>query len=282
VRDYRQNLDVQYESRIRQTEALHADNLERVVKTLKQVHDADSAQAIQEAVEKERRLHSKEIGVAIEKLRGMEVALESRAAMDNESRRSKHYWLACQNLLESILYGQKSGSTYEERRKPLDKEISVIASACENDQFVTTIAQYFPADALKKGVYTEEDLKKRFQKVYKLATRTASIDESGGSLAKYASSWIQSWFIIELPRVYTPDDKISPAQLNNREVISRVRHFVNKGDFLSAVRLAQLLRGEPQRIAKDWIEDTRAHLEARFLADLLLTHSAATSIRTIY
>jgi len=282
VRDYRQNLDVQYEKRIRQTEALHADNLERVVKTLKQVHDAESAHAIEEAVSKERRLHSKQVGVALEKLRGMEVALESRAELDKEGRRAKHLWLACQNLLESIVYGQKAGSDYEQRRKPLEKEINVIATASENDQFVSTIARQFSETALKSGVYTEQDLKNRFKKVYKIASRTASVDENGGGLAKYVSSWIQSLFIIDLPRAYSPEDTVKLAKLNNREIIARARYFVEKGDFLSAVRLTQLLRGEAASVARDWIKDTRLYLETQFLADLLLTHSAASSIKSIY
>jgi hypothetical protein len=101
-------------------------------------------------------------------------------------------------------------------------------------------------------------------------------------VTKYLSSWLQSWFIVDLPRSYTPDDTISPAKIDNREIIARARYFVENGDFISAIRLAQLLRGEAAKIARDWIEDARIHSEARFLADLLLSHSAATSIRTIY
>ncbi|KAI6176852.1 Mitochondrial inner membrane protein [Aphelenchoides bicaudatus] len=282
LRDYRQTLDVQYENRIRQTESLHADNLERVVKTLKQVHDAESVQAVEEAVSKERRLHSKQINMALEKLRGMEVALEGRAEMDNENRFAKHFWLACQNLSESIVYGQKAGRDYDQRRKPLENEINVITKACEGDQFVSTIAQHFSPAALKNGVYTQEDLQDRFKKVYKLAVRTASIDENGGGLLKYASSWLQSLFIVDWPRAYSEEDTVSLTKLNNHEIITRANYFVNKGDFLSAVRVTQLLRGEPANIASDWIKDARSHLEARFLADLLLTHSAASGIRTIY
>jgi mitofilin len=157
-----------------------------------------------------------------------------------------------------------------------------MTTASENDKFVLDIARNFSQVALKRGVYSEQDLKNRFSKVYKIASRTAYIDDNGGGLFKYISSWVQSLFIIDLRRNYSPEDTISLTKTNNRDIIDRARYFVEKGDFVTAVRLTQLLRGEPARIAKDWIKDTQTHLEARFLADLLLMHSAAISVRSIY
>ncbi|KAI6240190.1 Mitochondrial inner membrane protein Mitofilin domain containing protein [Aphelenchoides fujianensis] len=276
------NWDEEVEERLRRATAAHSENLERVVRIQKQLHDIESAQAVEEAVDKERRLHAKQVELSIEKLRGIETALSGRVNMDVENRRSKQYWLACQNLIQSIIHGQKAGANYDQRRKALEEELSVIGKACENDPFVKTLIQSFSETALKKGVYTEQDLKNRFHKVYALARRTAAVDDNGGSLSKYVSSWIQSWFVIELPRVFTPEDTLDPQRLDNREVIARTRYFVEEGDLISAVRVAQLLQGEPARIAKDWIKDTRSHLEARFLAHLLLAHSVATSIRSIY
>ncbi|KAI6188268.1 MICOS complex subunit MIC60 [Aphelenchoides besseyi] len=281
--DKPQDWEAELEERLQSAANSHSENLERVVRIQKQLHDIESAQAVEEAVEKERRLHSKQVEISIEKLRGIETALASRTSMDVENRRSKQYWLACQNLIQSIIHGQKAGTNYEERRKSLEEELSVIEKACENDQFVKTLVHSFSDTALKKGVYTEQDLKSRFQKVYTLSRRTASVDDNGGSLGKYISSWIQSWFVIELPRVFSPEDKIDPASFaDNREIIARARYFVEEGDLISAIRVAQLLKGEPARIAQDWIKDTRAHLEARFLAHLLLAHSVASSIRSIY
>lgn len=108
------------------------------------------------------------------------------------------------------------------------------------------------------------------------------MDENGRSLTKYLSSWIQSLFIVEFPRNFSVADKLDLQKLDNREILARVQYFVNKGDFLNAVRVAQLLEGPAAGVAKDWIANTRQHLEVRFLADLLLSHAAVTSIRSIY
>ncbi|CAD5222210.1 unnamed protein product [Bursaphelenchus xylophilus] len=282
LRDEKSNWEKQLEERLQRAAAAHADNLEQVIRTQKQLHDIENAQAVDEAVEKERRLHQKQVELALEKLRGIETALESRVALDAENRRSKQFWLACQNLHESIAFGQKSGETVDARRKPLEKELSVIGKACENDEFVKTLITIFPSESLQKGVYTEADLKLRFKQVYKIGFRLASIDENGGSLAKYISSWIQSLFIVDFPRRFSPEDPLDLKTLDNREVLARVNFFVQQNDLLSAVRVAQLLEGPAARVAQDWIQDTRQHLEVKFLADLLLSHAAVSSIRSVY
>lgn len=282
LRDERKGWESDLEKRLQRAAAAHADNLEQVVRTQKQLHDIENAQAVDDAVEKERRVHSKQVELALEKLRGIEVALESRVALDVENRKSKQYWLACQNLQESIVFGQKAGSNLEERRKPLDKELAVLSKASEKDPFVQTVVKTFPKGSFTKGVYTEQDLKQRFRQVYKIAFRVASVDENGGSLSKYVSSWIQSLFIVEFPRKFNVTDNVDVNKLDNREVLARTQYFVDNGDFLNAVRVAQLLEGPAAQIARDWIADTREHLEVRFLADLLLSHAAVTSIRSIY
>lgn len=57
---------------------------------------------------------------------------------------------------------------------------------------------------------------------------------------------------------------------------------MDKNDLASAIRIAQLLKGEPENIAKGWIRDVRKHLEARLIAELLVTHATITNIRAVY
>ncbi|CAD5216949.1 unnamed protein product [Bursaphelenchus okinawaensis] len=282
LRDERGNWEKELEERLQRAAAAHADNLEQVVRTQKQLHDIENAQAVDEAVEKERHLHQKQVELALEKLRGIETALSSRVALDAENRKAKQFWLACQNLHESIEFGQKAGETVEQRRKPLEKELAVIGKACENDEFVKTLLTTFPTASLKTGVYTEADLKLRFKQVYKIGFRVATVDVNGGSLSKYLSSWIQSLFIVDFPRRFSPEDPLDLKTLDNRELLVRVKYFVEKNDFLTAIKVAQLLDGPAAGIARDWIKDTRQHLEVKFLADLLLSHAAVSSIRSVY
>lgn len=115
-----------------------------------------------------------------------------------------------------------------------------------------------------------------------MSKRTAKVDENGGGVMAYVSSYIQSMFMLDLPRRFSPDDKIDLNHTDNYEIIARAKYFVEQNDFDNAVRIMQLLNGEPARIARDWIRDTREHLASRFLAELLVAHAAVTSIRSTY
>ena len=43
---------------------------------------------------------------------------------DMENRSSKQYWLACQNLIQSIIHGNKGGLDYAQRQKALEPEVT--------------------------------------------------------------------------------------------------------------------------------------------------------------
>ena len=47
-------------------------------------------------------------------------------------------------------------------------------------------------------------------------------------------------------------------------------------------RVLNLLTGESARVARSWLADARTALETRQTAELLLAHSAAQSVRTVY
>ncbi|TKR77347.1 hypothetical protein L596_018342 [Steinernema carpocapsae] len=278
----RRSWEHELKSRLSEAAAAHADHLEKVVRTQKQLHDIENAQTVEDAVNTERKVHQKQVEIALSKLGGIETALNSRVALDAENRKSKQYWLACQNLMESIVYGQKAGGDMDARRKPLAKEAAVIREACGKDAFVDQLLGLFPANSLSRGVYTEQDLKNRFDKVYKMSHRTARIDENGGSIMKYFSSYVQSLLTLDLPRRFSPEDKLDTEVLDTYEILARARYFVDNNDLMSAARMMQLLNGEPSRISKDWVADVRTHLETRFIAELLVAHAAVTSIRSTY
>ncbi|KAI1728867.1 mitochondrial inner membrane protein domain-containing protein [Ditylenchus destructor] len=283
VHEERKMWEAELEARLQRASLAHAEHLESVIRTQKQLHDIENAKLVEEAVNQERNLHAKQINLSVTKLNAIEHALQNRVTADAENRRAKQYWLACQNLAESIVHGQKAGNSVEARRKALANELKVIQDASENDTFIKTLVGCFPKSAIETGVYTEQDLKNRFAKMYKLAKRTAKIDDNGGSLFKYFSSYLQSMLIMELPRSYTPDDKINLAKLDTYDVLSRAKYFVEHDDFESAIRLLQLLEGgQPASLARDWVVDARNYLETRFLAQLLMDHATVTSIRSVY
>uniref|UniRef100_A0A0N5AXM9 MICOS complex subunit MIC60 n=1 Tax=Syphacia muris TaxID=451379 RepID=A0A0N5AXM9_9BILA len=278
----RQEWEEETQERLRDAAAKYEEHLEQVVKFQRQLSDIEQTAKIDEAVGAERKWNCEQIAEAQKKLEGIQVALSSRLAADLEHCRSKQFWIACQNLIDSVIHGKKGGLTPDERRNPLSSELEVIKESSAGDKYVESIASAFSDEILSEGVYPEQDLKTRFAYVYKVARRVAKIDDNGGGILRYLGSYIQNLITFDLPRNYSSQDKIDPDTLDTYEILSRTKYFVDHGDLTSAIRIAQLLKGESARIARDWIHDTRAHLEARFLVELLLAHAAVLNVRTTY
>uniref|UniRef100_A0A1I8BZR8 MICOS complex subunit MIC60 n=1 Tax=Meloidogyne hapla TaxID=6305 RepID=A0A1I8BZR8_MELHA len=248
IEEKRQQLRKEWETevdvRLRNAALAHAEHLEKVIRTQKQLHDIENAQNVEEAVSIERNKFAKQIELALKRLNGIENALNSRTA-----------------------------------------QIKLINNLGELDDFVQIICNCFPEEIKDElnCVQTEESLKKRFEKVYKLARRTAQIGENGGSPFEYFLSWLQSLFVLQIATAkYSTKDKIDINKYEPYELLNRIKYFVKNGDLKNAVRLANLLKGESAKTFEDWIHDTQLHLEARFLAELLLSHAQVTSIRTTY
>lgn len=56
------------------------------------------------------------------------------------------------------------------------------------------------------------------------------------------------------------------------------RYYVDRGNFVQALKYANLLKGASRRVANDWINETRLLLETQQAADVLLTHAATSGL----
>lgn len=86
------------------------------------------------------------------------------------------------------------------------------------DSFVNAIISSFPQQATSVGTYTEQDLKNRFEHLYRIGRKTASIDENGGTLGAYFWSYVKSLFLVDMPKQYTVQDAIDVNNVDNYEV----------------------------------------------------------------
>ncbi|VDO13062.1 unnamed protein product [Haemonchus placei] len=118
--------------------------------------------------------------------------------------------------------------------------------------------------------------------IYKLGRKTATIGNNGGTLTGYLCSYIKSLLLFDLQRKFSDHDMIDPSTLDNLEVLARAKWFIDRDDLEGAIRISQLLKGEAAQAVRDWLGDARAHLEARLLAQILVAHSAVSSMRSIY
>lgn len=139
--------------------------------------------------------------------------------------------------------------------------------------------------SVSDGVWSEPDLKERFARVKRICSRVALIDERGGSLFKYFISYVQSFFIFT-PRFdpgegrgdYVSVDELSKASTFG--LLACAEYYVERGEWENALRVMQMLRGEPGRLARDWIQDAIKLIEIRQACQLMSSYISSVYIGT--
>lgn len=190
--------------------------------------------------------------------------------MELQANNAKQLWLAIQSLTELI---QNPSST---ELVSIKTNIETIKDSAPDNEFIQRIVSTVPSNAMQTGVWTEPDLKERFQNLKKICSRVALIDERGGSLFKYFISYLQSFFIM-----HAKVDTSSLENLNLNSTFSILDHaeqLIENGNLESAVRLMQQLKGEPYRLARDWIRDAILLLEIKQACELLTAYISSIYI----
>ncbi len=208
----------------------------------------------------------------------------ARANLELQANNAKQLWLAVQNLGEIL-------SSKAEELNPNSEVVSVraniekIREAAPDNQFIQTILESIPENVVQQGMWSEPDLKERFNKLKTVCNRVALIDERGGSLFKYFISYVQSFFIfhssIDKSKLGNLETfNIDEATLNTFTILDYADFFLEQGNFEYAVRLLQQLKGEPHRLAKDWIREALTLLEIKQATNLLTAYISSVYIGT--
>ena len=182
----------------------------------------------------------------------------------------------------SILVGNESGKSWEGQLKPLEKEVDTLFFAAKNHPFVSLILESIPEKALTRGVYTEENLKQRFQKVTRVAQKVALIDDTGGSLFKYMLSYMQSFFVFTSVHAKEETDSVNIENMDTFQLCAHAKYWLEKGNIELALRFMNQLHGESRQVAADWIEEARIYLEARQAAHALMAFASSTGLGTLF
>lgn len=201
--------------------------------------------------------------------------------MEKQGRKAQELWLACQTLQNVVDKGQ-DGATWEQQLKPLNPEISAIREACISNPMIVTILEAIPDAAICRGVWTETALAERFERVNKICRRVAMIDETGGSLFKFFISYVQSFFVFRSSRVFSQSEEINPSDLSTFALLDNARHSLEHNDLEQAVRYVNQLRGEPRRVAADWLLEARLRLETKQASEVLLAYASAVGLGSLF
>ena len=111
------------------------------------------------------------------------------------------------------------------------------------------------------------------------------IDERGGTLFKYFISYLQSFFIMHAKVKVDDSSSIQLEDINLNSTFSLLdyaQHFIENDNIDAAIRLMQQLKGEPHRLASDWIREAILLVEIKQACRLLTAYISSIYISSNY
>jgi len=280
----REEAEAEMRAQLRRQAAAHSDHLADVVSVQEAELSRNHSRELDEKLSSARTEYVTSLAGLSGTVSGITSSLQARAMADRASMVAQSLWLACTGLNTSLSLGQTEAVTWEGKMKPLAEEVGKIKGVVgEGDEFVDVVLSTISPVALERGVYTEDSLKERFCKVEKVARRVANIGDDGGSLLSYGLSYLQSLLLVDLSQ-RTPSDSEEPlsiTDLSPNELVDLAKFSLDRSDLARAVQYVTLLRGEPGRVARDWLEEARLTLETKQAAEVLLSHAESKSVETL-
>ncbi|NWI61397.1 MIC60 protein, partial [Calyptomena viridis] len=285
IEEVREVMEGEMRTQLRRQAAAHTDHLRDVLKIQEQDLKVEFEQNLTEKLSEQemqfKRLTQEQldnftldINTAYARLKGIEQAVESHAAAEEEARKAHQLWLS----VEALKYCMRT-ATGDSPTEPLESAVKAIKASCSNNAFTEALTAALPQESLKRGVYSEEALRARFHTVQKLAKRVAMIDETRNSLYQYFLSYLQSLLVFH-PQQLKPPAELSPDDLDTFKLLSYASYCIERGDLELAAKFVNQLRGESRRVAHDWLNEARMTLETKQIVDILTAYARAVGLGT--
>ncbi|KAE8750856.1 hypothetical protein FOCC_FOCC002284 [Frankliniella occidentalis] len=285
----RRELDIQYQRKSMELRAACEQEIRKQLRIQTEIqadHLRDSIKLREMEIE---RAHRRELGKVLTeentkyqmilaallgRMRGIHQGLQDFVQVDKSAQEAQDLWIACQVLYRNL---QSPNGV-----QPLANEINSIKKIAESDELVKAVVKTLPPEATSRGIFSPRVLRERFLKVEKAARTLAAVPEDGGALPLYLLSWVQGnlmWSDTELiTKEELEDLPTAHEHLNNYDLLSRARFWVDRGDLTQALRYMNLLSGASKSIAKDWMKEVRIYLECQQAATALVTHASAKGL----
>lgn len=164
------------------------------------------------------------------------------------------------------------------------KEIFSLREAAHGDHFILSMLDSIPLEAVgnEQGIQSEAGLRQRFKRVKQICKRVALVPDVGGGLGIYALSYLYSLLTIN---VWKHRDAANlqkePSDMDTFDLLQQADNLLQQGDMEGAIRFVNCLRGEPRKVARDWLRDAQLHLETKQAIHLVQNYMAAISLSII-
>ncbi|XP_048827809.1 MICOS complex subunit MIC60 isoform X2 [Brienomyrus brachyistius] len=285
VEEVREVMEVEMRTQLRRQAAAHTDHLRDVLKVQEQELRAQAQETLtRKIMEQEiefRRANQEQLdqftmdmNEAYARLKGLEEAIDSHATAEEQAQKAHQLWLS----VEALNYTLKTAGA-DTPTEPLEGAVRAVRDSCGENEFAQVLTTALPTESLQRGVLSEASLRARFYSIRRLARRVAMIDETRNSLYQYFLSYLQSLLLFEQEQL-SPPDKLTPDDLDTFKLLSYATYCMEHGDLELAAKFMNQLRGEPRRVAQDWLVEARLTLETRQIVSLLSAYANAVGLGT--
>ncbi|XP_048087026.1 MICOS complex subunit MIC60 isoform X3 [Alosa alosa] len=285
VEEVREVMEAEMRTQLRRQAAAHTDHLRDVLKVQEQELRSEADETLKNKMQEQethyRRMTQEQLdaftldmNAAYARLKGMEESIDSHVIAEEEARKAHQLWLSVEALNYTLRTAGADAPT-----EPLESAAAAVRESCSDNEFAQALASALPAESLKRGVYSEASLRARFSDVRHLARRVALIDETRNSLYQYFLSYLQAVLLME-PQQVAPPASLNADDLDTFKLLSYACYSMERGDLELAAKLLNQLRGEPRRVAQDWLNEARLTLETRQAVSLLSAYANAVGLGT--
>jgi mitofilin len=196
-------------------------------------------------VEQERAGRLAKLGQIAQRFKALEqYTLQNSQALDNS--RQSHVIHITLNAFQDTLNAQQ--------KQPFVDELQALSHNAKNDQVIQTVLKVIPKELAEEGVSTVSELAVRFEEVAQEIRRVALVPEDGGFGSHIISS-LMSYLMFKKSGLVEGDDVES--------ILARTEYYLKRDNLEYATRELNQLGGWPKKLARDWIQSARRHLEVK-------------------
>jgi len=211
------------------------------------------------------------------KLDGFECAIDGRSVIDSYAKQSHELAIACEALLLQLRKGDRLSENDEITRLSISSELDNVLSACYENPAINAVIAALPTQVTVDGVFSEGSLRASFPRIAKLCCRLSLVNEEHNSLMVYALSFLKSLMMFNSEDMKPPTD-IEESELDVFNIVSYANYCLQRGDVEQAARFVNQMKGEPKKVAENWLREARLYLETLHAVEALETISNAVVI----
>ncbi|KAF7723017.1 Formation of crista junctions protein 1 [Apophysomyces ossiformis] len=154
-------------------------------------------------------------------------------------------------------------------KQPFVQELEALKNSAKESIILQTVLSSIPREIAEEGIESANGLSARFETIAEQARRVALVPEDGG-FGAHIISIILSKLMFRKEGLVEGDDV--------EAVLARSGYYLKNGELELAVRELNQLRGWPKRLAYDWIESARRHLEVKQALEVVETQVVLSSM----